>query len=110
MKSIKELLQDADPLQHEMEIPELWKTRTRQALMKQEIFTTGTSISDSTAWFGSLIRQIREFLAERRNPTPRAEITAAADPTALDRLVNPPSQISSLIASIKETFSETFHP
>jgi hypothetical protein len=28
----------------------------------------------------------------------------------LDRLVDPPSQISSLIASIKEAFNETFHP
>jgi TonB family protein len=110
MTSIKELLQDADPLRYEAEIPAVWKTRTRQILMKQDIFTTGTSISDSKAWFGSLIRQIQEFLAERRNPRPRAEITAAADPTALDRLVDPPSQISSLIASIKEAFNETFHP
>jgi TonB family protein len=110
MTSIKELLQDADPLRYEPEIPAVWKTRTRQILMKQDIFTTGTSISDSKAWFGSLIRQIQEFLAERRNPRPRAEITAAADPTALDRLVDPPSQISSLIASIKEAFNETFHP
>jgi hypothetical protein len=110
MTSIKELLQDADPLRHEPQIPDVWKTQTRQALIKQDIFTTGTSISDSKAWFGSLIRQIKEFQAERRNPIPRAEITAAADPTALDRLVNPPSQIFSLIASIRETFYEMFHP
>ena len=77
---------------------------------EQEIFTTGTSISDSKAWFGSLIRQIRENMAERRNPTPRAEITAAADPSALERLVDPPSQISSLLASIKDTFNAKFHP
>jgi len=79
-------------------------------LDEQDIFKTGTSISDSKAWFGSLIRQIREFLAERRNPKPRIEVTAAADPSALDRLVDPPSQVASLIASIKETYNETFHP
>jgi len=77
---------------------------------EQEIFTTGTSISDSKAWFGSLIRQIRENMAERRNPTPKAEITAASDPSALERLVDPPSQISSLFASIKDTFNAKFHP
>jgi TonB family protein len=77
---------------------------------EQEIFTTGTSISDSKAWFGSLIRQIRENMAERRNPTPRAEITAEADPSALDRLVDPPSSISSLFASIKDSFNAKFHP
>src|SRR4029077_16754685 len=74
------------------------------------IFTTGTSISDSKGWFGSLIRQFREFQAERRNPTPRAELPAAADPSALDRLVDPPSQVFSLIASIKESFNNRFHP
>jgi TonB family protein len=79
-------------------------------LDEQAIFTTGTTISDSKGWFGSLIRQIREYREERRNPTPRAEITAASDPSALERLVDPPSQMASLIASIRETYYNSRHP
>lgn len=74
------------------------------------IFTTGTSISDSGAWFSSLIRQIRESIAERRNPTPRAEITAQSDPSALDKLVDPPSQIFSLFSSAKAAFNDWRNP
>jgi len=74
------------------------------------IFTTGTSISEPNAWFISLIRQIRENLAERRNPTPKVEITAEADPSALDKLVNPPSQISSLYSSFKSVINDRLHP
>jgi len=74
------------------------------------IFTTGTSISESNAWFISLIRQFREFLNERRNPTPRAEITAQSDPSALDKLVNPPSQIVSLFSTVRAIIHDKLHP
>jgi len=74
------------------------------------IFTTGTTISEPNAWFLSLIRQIRENRAERRNPTPRAEITAERDPSALDKLVDPPSQLSSLFSTIKAIIHEKRHP
>jgi TonB family protein len=76
----------------------------------RDIFTTGTSISESNAWFKSLFRQIRENLAERRNPTPKAEITAERDPSALDKLVNPPSQISSLYSVLKSIINDKRHP
>jgi TonB family protein len=76
----------------------------------RDIFTTGTSISESNAWFISLLRQIRENLAERRNPTPKVEITAERDPSALDKLVNPPSQIASLYSSVKSIINEKLHP
>ena len=75
-----------------------------------DIFTTGTSISDSSAWFLSLGRQVREFLKERRNPTPRAEITAELDPSALDKLVDPPSQILSMFSTMKAVIHDAFHP
>jgi hypothetical protein len=77
---------------------------------KNPIFLTGTSLSDPNAWFISLVRQVREYLAERRNPTPRAEITAIPDPGALDRLVNRPNQIASLLSEVKAAINDKFHP
>ena len=76
----------------------------------QEIFTTGTSISEPNAWFISLVRQIRAFQAERRNPTPKAEITAESDPSALSKLVTPPSMVVSLFRSAKASIDELLHP
>jgi len=76
----------------------------------RDIFSTGTSISESNAWFISLLRQIRENLAERRNPRPKVEITAERDPSALDKLVNPPSQIASLYSTLKSIIDEKLHP
>ena len=77
---------------------------------KNHIFPTATSLTDPNAWFISLARQIREFRADRKNPPPRVEITAVPDPAALDRLVNRPNQISSLISEVKEVIHERFHP
>jgi len=77
---------------------------------KDPIFRTATSLSDPNAWFISLVRQIRQYRAERRNPPPRVEITAVPDPAALDRLVNRPNQIASLISEVKEVIHERFHP
>jgi TonB family protein len=77
---------------------------------KNPIFLTGTSLSDPNAWFISLVRQVREYLAERRNPTPRAGITAIPDPGALDRLVNRPNQIASLLSEVKAAINDKFHP
>jgi len=76
----------------------------------RDIFTTGTSISEPNAWFISLIRQFREKNAERRNPAARVEITAEPDPSALDKLVDPPSQLSSLFSSLKEVINDKLHP
>jgi TonB family protein len=42
-----------------------------------KLFSIGTSVSDSKTWIFSLIRQMREYIREWRNPTPRPEITAA---------------------------------
>ena len=76
----------------------------------RDIFTTGTSISEPNAWFISLIRQFREKKAERLNPAAHVEITAQRDPSALDKLVDPPSQISSLFSSLKEIINDKLHP
>ena len=76
----------------------------------RDIFTTGTSISESSAWFVTLLRRFRENRAERRNPAPKVEITAERDPSALDKLVNPPSQIASLYSVLKSIIDEKRHP
>ena len=47
---------------------------------KTPIFRTATSLSDPNAWFISLVRQIRQYRAERRNPPPRVEIYSGAGP------------------------------
>jgi TonB family protein len=76
---------------------------------KNPIFRTGTSLSDPNAWFISLLRQVREYRAERRNPS-RAEVTAVPDPTALDRLVNRPNPMTSLFSEVKAAINDRFHP
>src|SRR2546423_591801 len=76
----------------------------RRKLMKTNdseergIFTTGTSISDSGAWFSSLIRQIRESIAERRTPPPGAKTTAQGAPGAGEKLAAPPSNFFSFFS------------
>jgi len=42
----------------------------------EKVLTTGTRISDSSAWMFSLIHQARDAFREWRTPSPRAEITA----------------------------------
>jgi len=76
----------------------------------QDIFATGTRISDSNPWFLLLTRQIRETLKERRNPPPRAVITAQSDPGALDRLVDPPFQLACLFSLVRGIINDKLHP
>jgi TonB family protein len=46
----------------------------------------------------------------RKNPQPQIEITAQKDPSALDKLVDMPSPISSLFTDIRETINDYLHP
>jgi periplasmic protein TonB len=78
--------------------------------IENAIFQTGTSLSDPNPWFVSLIRQFRQNRADRRKPLPRVEITAVPDPAALDRLVNRPNQIVSLISEVREAIQDRIHP
>ncbi|HET9129803.1 MAG TPA: hypothetical protein VFO86_02580, partial [Terriglobia bacterium] len=77
---------------------------------KNPILRTGTSLSDPNPWFISLFRQFRQYRDESANPVARAEITAIPDPAALDRLVNRPNQIASLISEVKEVIHDRIHP
>jgi len=74
------------------------------------IFLTGTSLSDPNAWFISLLRQIRDRRAERRNPPQYTAITSAPDLSALDKLVNRPNQIASLFSQITAIIEDRLHP
>jgi protein TonB len=75
-----------------------------------EVFKTGTTISDAPGWFDSLRRQIRELREERAHPAPKAEITAQQDPSALDKLVEMPSPLLSLVSDTREAIHDYFHP
>src|SRR5262249_55053121 len=75
-----------------------------------EIFKTGTSVSEPPSWFDSLMKQIVELRDERKHPRPKVEITAQADPTALDNLVEMPSPISSLYSDVRDAINDYLHP
>src|SRR5215467_1474145 len=74
------------------------------------IFKTGTSLSDSPSWIDSLLKQIVDRRERRKNPQPQIEITAQKDPSALDKLVEMPSPISSLFGDIRDTINDYLHP
>src|SRR5580693_5906200 len=75
-----------------------------------EVFKTGTTISDAPSWFDSLRRQIRELREERAHPVEKAHITAKLDPSALDKLVDMPSPLRSLVGDIREAIHDYRHP
>jgi TonB family protein len=52
---------------------------------EKDLFSTGTSISDSVPWYLSIFRQWRQKREERN--APHVDITAKPDPTALDKFV-----------------------
>jgi TonB family protein len=43
----------------------------------RNLFPTRTSVSDSASWITSLFRQVRDFIREWKNPSPRVKVTAA---------------------------------
>src|SRR5205823_1471409 len=74
------------------------------------ILSTGTSISDAPSWLESLLRQIRELREERLHPRPQVEITAQRDPSALNKLVDMPSPVLSLVSDVRDAVNDYFHP
>jgi protein TonB len=76
----------------------------------QDIFKTGTTISEAPSWFDSLLKQIVERREERKHPRPQIQITAEKDPTALDKLVDMPSPVASLYSDIREAINDYLHP
>src|SRR5215831_16512900 len=75
-----------------------------------EILKTGTSVSDSSSWFNSLVSQIRELREERKHPRPQVAITAQRDPSALEKLVEMPSPVRSLFSDLRDAANDLLHP
>jgi hypothetical protein len=74
------------------------------------VFSYGASLSDSPSWFSSLVNQIKEILAERKNPPAPVQITAERDPAALQKFVDTSSPLGGLFGEIRELVRDTLHP
>jgi TonB family protein len=74
------------------------------------VFVTGTSLSDSSSWWSSLVSQLKQLREERRNPPAPIEITAERDLSALKKLVDTPSPWTSLTGTVKGLIQDTLHP
>jgi len=75
-----------------------------------DIFKTATSVSDSPSWLDSLLGQIRDLREERKHPRERVKITAQQDLSALDKLVEMPSPVTSLFSDVREAINDYLHP
>jgi TonB family protein len=63
----------------------------------QDIFKTGTSISQTQPWYSSILEQFRQ----RREARPAVHVTAAPDPTVLEKFVEPQGLLSSIISTVR---------
>jgi TonB family protein len=77
---------------------------------EESLFKTGTSVTDAPSWFSSLVAQLKQLREERRNPPPAIEVTAQRDPAALDKLLEAPSPLASLLAQIRSSIDDFRHP
>ncbi|HEX5000442.1 MAG TPA: energy transducer TonB [Terriglobia bacterium] len=74
------------------------------------VFTTVTSVSDQPSWIASLIKQIRESYEAYKNPPVPVQVTAEPDPEAVGLLIEQPSALSSMFASIRGMIEDWRHP
>jgi len=70
----------------------------------QEIFKTGTSISQPVSWLQSIVRQLRQRREDRE--TPHASVTAPPDPHALEKFVKSRSPLASILWTIRDMRSD----
>jgi TonB family protein len=78
---------------------------TPNELNEQDIFKTGTSLSQPQPWFSSILKQIRQRREDRDAPV--AQITAKPDPSALDKFVKPKtSLLGHIIATARAMLDE----
>ncbi len=71
---------------------------------EEEIFKTGSSISEPVSWLQSIVRQLRERREDRELPP--ASVTAAPDPQALDKFVKSRSPLASILWTIRDMRSD----
>ncbi len=75
----------------------------------QEIFKTGTTISEPVSWLQSILQQLRTW---RQDHERHADVSAELDPTALDKFVKSRSPLSSIfwtLRDIRSDKSRNFH-
>ncbi len=90
----------------------------RNAIMKvkgnfepgEGVFSYGAGLSDSPSWFTSLVNQLKDIRAERKNPPAPAQITAEPDPAALGKFVDTSSPLGGLFGEIRDLVRDTIHP
>ena len=70
---------------------------------EQDIFKTGTSISRSQPWFSSILAQLRQRREDQSASAP--PITAAPDPSALDKFVKSKSLLASIFGTAGDMVS-----
>jgi TonB family protein len=66
---------------------------------EQDIFKTGISLSRTQPWFSSILNQLRQRKEDR--DAPHAQLSATPDPSVLDKFVEAPSLLSSIVATVK---------
>jgi len=66
----------------------------------QEIFKTGIQISEPVSWLQSILNQLRQRKEDRE--APHATVTAAPDPTALDKFVKARSPLASILWTLRD--------
>jgi TonB family protein len=74
------------------------------------VFKTGTSVSDQKSWLSSLLSQIRELYRAYKHPTTSIKVTAAPDPNAAAMLIEQPSAVRSMLASIRGILEDWRNP
>jgi len=67
---------------------------------EQEIFKTGTRISEPVSWLQSIVAYFRQRREDRERP--HAAVTAAPDPNALDKFVKARSPLASILWTIRD--------
>jgi TonB family protein len=71
---------------------------------EQDIFKTGTSLSEPQPWFASILKQLRQNREDRDKP--RIHVTSAPDLSALDKFVKPKLLLGSILATAQAMLDE----
>ena len=71
---------------------------------EQDIFKTGTRLSEPDTWLQSILRQLRQRREDRS--AARATVSAPPDPTALDKFVKSRGPLASILWTIRDMRSD----
>jgi TonB family protein len=74
------------------------------------VFRTIANGTDRESWLFSLLRQVRESYANYKNPPAPAHVTAEPDPDAVGLLIEQPTALGSMLASVRGMIDDWRHP